>query len=182
MKPYLYLAAPILLFGLAACTGTPQKGMIPGSTYQLELLGRTQPTGSEFTRALTADYRTLALYEWGDYDWLAQQIFAKKGLAAAAGTAVPPEQLAEWSVSDPAAAADLKVARTHLMAVLAPDESPSGCQRLRQASIAGSMNSMRGGKPSGSGNAATPSAPQSPGLPPVTLGPPCLRRPRQRLR
>jgi len=118
MKPHLYLAAPIVLFGLVACTGTPQNGQIPGSTYQLELLGRTMPTGSEFTQALTADYLALAQYEWGEYDWLAQQIFAKKGLAAAAGTAVPPESLEEWSVSDPVAAADLKVARTYLISVL----------------------------------------------------------------
>jgi len=121
MNRALHLMAPLLLCGLAACTGTPQNGMIPRSTYQLELLNRTTPTGSPFTQALTADYRTLALYEWGEYDWFAQQVFAKKGLAAAAGNAVPPERLEDWSVSDPDAAADLRVARGHLIALLSGD-------------------------------------------------------------
>jgi OOP family OmpA-OmpF porin len=120
MRP-LHLIAPLLLCGVAACTGTPQNGMIPRSTYQLELLNRTTPTGSPFTQALTNDYRTLALYEWGEYDWYAQQVFAKKGLAAAAGTAVPPERLEDWAVSDPDAAADLRVARGHLITLLSSD-------------------------------------------------------------
>jgi len=121
MKRAVHLIAPLLFCGLAACTGTPQNGAIPGSTYQLELLNQTAPTGSPFTQALTADYRTLALYEWGEYDWLAQQIFAKKGLSAAAGNAVPPERLEDWLVSDPTAAADLRVARGHLVALLSGD-------------------------------------------------------------
>ncbi|CCG42386.1 OmpA family protein [Magnetospirillum molischianum] len=121
MKRALHLMAPLLLCGLAACTGTPQNGMIPRSTYQLELLNRTTPTGSPFTQALTTDYRTLALYEWGEYDWFAQQVFAKKGLAAAAGNAVPPERLEDWHVSDADAAADLRVARGYLVTLLAGD-------------------------------------------------------------
>ncbi|EPY00775.1 OmpA family protein [Magnetospirillum fulvum] len=121
MKRALHLIAPLLICGLSACTGTPMNGEIPGSTYQLERLNLTAPTGSPFTQALTTDYRTLALYEWGEYDWLAQQIFAKKGLSAAAGTPVPPERLEDWSIADPAAAADLRVARGHLVALLASD-------------------------------------------------------------
>jgi len=121
MNPRVYVAVPLILFGVVACTGTPENGMLPGSTYQLELLSRTPATGSAFTRALAADYLALAHYEWGEYDWLAQQIFAKKGLAAAAGTAVPPEALDEWSVADPEAATDLRMARATLTTMLASD-------------------------------------------------------------
>src|ERR1700733_1087197 len=103
MKPYATLALPLLLAGLAACTDSPASGWMPRGTYQLDQLTKATPTGSAFTQYLTADYRTFAQGEKDEYDWYAQQVFAKKGLAAAAGVAVPPEELADWSVSDDAA-------------------------------------------------------------------------------
>ena len=73
MKTYRMLVAPLLLCGLAACNGTPTNGLIPGSFYQIEQLNKTTPTGSPFTQALTADYRNLANYEKGEYDWNASR-------------------------------------------------------------------------------------------------------------
>jgi OOP family OmpA-OmpF porin len=121
MKPYIALALPFLLVGVAACTDSPASGWIPRGTYQIDQLNKVTPTGSAFTQYLTADYRAFANGEKDEYDWYAQQVFAKKGLAAASGVAVPPEQLADWSVDDQAAENDLQVARGNLVAVLSTD-------------------------------------------------------------
>lgn len=127
MKSYMKLAAPLLLCGLAACNGTPANGLLPGSVYQLEQLTKATPKGSAFTRALTENYRVFAQDEKDEYDWNAQQIFAKKGLAAADGKVMPPETLEYWDVSDPTAANDLRMARSRLVAMLnsdAPNRTP----------------------------------------------------------
>ncbi len=127
MKSYMKLAAPLLLCGLAACNGTPANGLLPGSVYQLEQLTKATPKGSAFTRALTENYRVMAQEEKDEYDWNAQQIFAKKGLAAADGNAMPPETLEYWDVSDPVAANDLRMGRARLINMLnsdAPNRAP----------------------------------------------------------
>jgi OOP family OmpA-OmpF porin len=123
MKSYTLFAVPLLLAGLAACNGTPANGLIPYSTYQLEQLTKATPTGSSFTQFLTADYRTFAQGEKDEYDWNAQKIFATKGLAAADGTAVPPERIEDWSFSsgDAAAVGDLTAARARLVTMLGGD-------------------------------------------------------------
>lgn len=121
MKTYKFLAAPILLCGLAACNGTPTNGLLPGSVYQLEQLNMATPKGDPFTQALTANYRVFAQAEKDEYDWNAQQVFAKKGLLAAAGTVPPPERIEDWSFHDrdAAAVADLQSSRTRLLTMLA---------------------------------------------------------------
>ena len=127
MKQYLKLAAPLVLCGLAACNGTPTNGLLPGSVYQLEQLNKAAPKGSPFTQALTANYRVFAQDEKDEYDWNAQQIFAKKGLAAADGIAMPPESMDYWTISEPLAANDLRAARARLVNMLgsdAPNRAP----------------------------------------------------------
>jgi len=121
MNTYKMLAAPLLFVGLVACTGTPSNGLLPGSVYQLEQLNMAKPTGSAFTQALTANYRVFAQAEKDEADWQAQQIFAKKGLIAAAGNAPPPEEFSEWSVADDAALKDLQSARERLVTMLRGD-------------------------------------------------------------
>jgi len=127
MKSYMKLAAPLLLCSLAACNGTPTNGLLPGSTYQLEQLTKATPKGSAFTRALAENYRIFAQEEMDEHDWNAQQIFAKKGLAAADGRVMPPETLEYWDVSDSTAANDLRMARARLVSMLnsdAPSRAP----------------------------------------------------------
>lgn len=121
MKNYAMLAAPLLLCGLAACTGTPANGRIPGSTYQLEELNKARPVGTPFTQALTANYRVLAQAELDEHDWNSQQMFAKKGLVAAEGRVPLPEMLSDWYIADKTAEYDLQVARGRLMAMLNSD-------------------------------------------------------------
>ncbi|MBF0324505.1 OmpA family protein [Magnetospirillum moscoviense] len=121
MKSYAKLAAPLFLFSLAACNGTPANGWIPGSVYQIEQLSMATFKGSPFTQALAANYLALARAEKEEYDWNSQKTFASKGLIAAKGTAPPPETLEYWNVSDRAAAKDLGIARARLMTMLATD-------------------------------------------------------------
>lgn len=121
MKRHAMLAAPLLLCGLAACTGTPTNGMLPGSTYQLEELNKAHPVGTPFTQALTANYRVLAQAERDEYDWNSSQMFAKKGLVAARGRIPLPERLDDWYIADKAAERDLRIARERLMVMLDSD-------------------------------------------------------------
>jgi OmpA-OmpF porin, OOP family len=131
MKTYRILAAPILLVGLAACTGTPTNGLLPGSTYQLDQLNMARATGSPFTQALTNDYRNLANYEMGEVDWNAQQHFAKKGLVAARGTAPQPTDRdhSDWGNLKGNSADELAAARVRLMTMLGGD-APSRLPQL----------------------------------------------------
>jgi len=116
MMRSLSFAVPILAaFALAACAN------FPGNTTYLDELNAATPTGSPFSQALSVGYKGFAQEERDEYDWLAQQRYARKGLDAAHGTVDQPENPADWSIDDPQAAQDLAAARTRLMAALASD-------------------------------------------------------------
>ncbi|MEQ8331682.1 hypothetical protein [Nisaea sp.] len=54
-----------------------------------------------FAHSLAAEYRRFALSEADDMaDWIDAEHFAKKTLASARGEAVPPEDLADWTLGD----------------------------------------------------------------------------------
>jgi OOP family OmpA-OmpF porin len=74
--------------------------MLVGCTSDIEQIRNTsEGTGSAFTQALTKEYRDFALYEADEmYDWPDASYFARKGLAAAAGEVVLPEELANWDL------------------------------------------------------------------------------------
>ncbi len=113
------LAVPLIVAG---CAG------FPGTTFELEELQRTTPSGAPFTQALAREYQAFADSERQQYDWFNSQHFARKGLEAAHGTAVAPESLADWRFSDRKAAADLASARTRLatlLATTAPTRAPA---------------------------------------------------------
>ncbi|MDR3437623.1 OmpA family protein [Telmatospirillum sp.] len=103
------LALPVMIAGCAS---------FPGTTYELEELERTKPSGSPFTQALAKEYRAFAGSERMQYSWFYSQHFARKGLAAAHGTVVPPEDMSDWSISDKDAWTALTAARGRLMAAL----------------------------------------------------------------
>lgn len=105
-----FLTLPLAVGGCAS---------FPGTTGYLDELTATTPTGSAFTQALSREYQAFAQSERDQYDWWDQQIFAKKGLEAAKGTAVAPEELARWSFSDKAAEAELVKGRERLVKALA---------------------------------------------------------------
>jgi OOP family OmpA-OmpF porin len=82
--------------------------------------------GTAFTQALTEEYRGLVVHEADeDYDWQGADYFARKGLAAAGGEVVLPDDVANVSATS---AETLSEARGRLMAALdggARDSNPT---------------------------------------------------------
>ena len=90
------------------------------STYSLEELRHTVPRGSAFQRELAKLYMNFADSEEKDYDWRNSWYFADKGLLAAYGKDVSPEDLENWNLSGDALA-HLEKSRADLLAALTPE-------------------------------------------------------------
>lgn len=113
------LALPVIVTGCAS---------FPGTTYYLDELRTATPSGAAFTQALSREYYAFAQSDKNQYDWMNSWHFAKKGLDASNGAAVPPESLSDWSFDDRQAAADLAAARVRLTNALesnAPERLPA---------------------------------------------------------
>jgi len=67
--------------------------------YDVNNIRNAQAVGSDFTKALTDEYRQIAVYEADEmYDWIDADYFARKGLRTADGEVVAPEQIADWNL------------------------------------------------------------------------------------
>ena len=108
MKQQRRTAAGLVLWGLAlllaGCSGwsyqPPMRGNVSFAPYNLGKLRAAVPASpTTFTQGLTSDYAGLAgslhdeIKDWADADY-----FARKGLAAAGGAAVAPENNSNWLV------------------------------------------------------------------------------------
>ena len=84
----------------------------------IDAMRTAEGTGSPFTQALTEEYRQIVLFEADEmYDWPDAGYFARKGLAAAGGEVVAPEEVANWNL--PADHVDeLSAARADLVSLL----------------------------------------------------------------
>jgi OOP family OmpA-OmpF porin len=82
------IAALALLCMLTACD----------STSSLRELRTAQPTGDAYQKALAIDYRGLAQLQESRYDWWTSKYFADKGLMAAYGRDIEPENPANWDI------------------------------------------------------------------------------------
>ena len=71
-------------------------GILAGCTSDIDTLRNTQGTGSPFTKALTDEYRQMSVNEADEYDWPDASYFARKGLSAANGQVVLPEEPGAW--------------------------------------------------------------------------------------
>ena len=101
------LAAIVWLAGCAAYVGK-----------DVEQLRGTAPSGSAFTRALTEEYREIALFEADEmHDWVDAEHFAGKGLITAGGEVVLPEHVGNWRLP-PERAEELSAARQRLAGLL----------------------------------------------------------------
>lgn len=89
------MAAVIGMTALAAACATPWEVADVN-----EIMVAPAPTvGSAFTKALFAEYKAYAIHEAKDeYEWDDAAIFARKGLRAATGEVVAPEEVASWSM------------------------------------------------------------------------------------
>jgi OOP family OmpA-OmpF porin len=94
-------------------------GLLAGCASNIEQVRGVQPTGgSAFTQALALEYRDFALFEADEmYDWPDADYFARKGLSAAGGEVVLPEELANWDLPQDKVG-ELSDARARLMRVL----------------------------------------------------------------
>ena len=87
---------------------------LAGCVSNIQTVSGAKGTGSPFTQDLTEQYKAFTADEAGEYDWSNANYFAKKGLAAASGQVVQPEQLSDWDI--PAdKQADLAAARQRLV-------------------------------------------------------------------
>jgi OOP family OmpA-OmpF porin len=97
-----------MLWALCAC-----------QTYSLQELRQVQPAGSEFQKALAREYMLLAEQEEQNYDWQDSWHFADKGLTAAYGNDVGPENVSDWNIPEDKRA-ELELARDELLSALKP--------------------------------------------------------------
>jgi OOP family OmpA-OmpF porin len=83
------LGAVALASVLAACA----------TAENVDRLNQATATGSPFSQKLAQEYRQIAAYERDEmYDWQDATYFADKGLNAAGGEVVAPEQLDAWNL------------------------------------------------------------------------------------
>lgn len=90
------------------------------SAYSLEKLRYAPPAKDPFHAALSKHYANFSAAEEQEYDWQDAWYFADKGLMAAYGNDIAPENLADWEI--PAVAkAEITKARESLVAALTPE-------------------------------------------------------------
>ena len=111
MKILGRIAPVVALMALAACAGT-------GADSDIEMMRNTETKGTAFTKALAEEYREIAIFEKDKmYDWPDAGRFARKGLRAANGEVVEPEQIGDWNLP-PDGVDELTSARAQLVALL----------------------------------------------------------------
>ena len=106
---------------------------LSGCASNIKQMEEVQATGgTPFTQALTEEYRSFVAHEKDERDWSAADYFAIKGLAAAGGEVVLPEEVAEAGDHTQA----LTDARGQLMAALdggARESNPQVAARAQRA-------------------------------------------------
>ncbi len=74
-------------------------GLLAGCASNIQQVRTVEATGSPFTKALTEEYRQFTIFEADEmYDWTDADYFARKGLAAAGGEVVLPEEPGNWDL------------------------------------------------------------------------------------
>jgi OmpA-OmpF porin, OOP family len=108
-------------------------GLLSGCASNIKQIEEVQASGgTAFTQALTEEYRSFVAHEKDERDWTAADYFAIKGLAAAGGQVVLPEEVGDVGEHGPA----LTDARAKLMAALdggARDSNPQVAARAQRA-------------------------------------------------
>lgn len=119
--------------------------LLAGCASNIEQLRTVEASGgTAFTQALTEEYRAFVVHEADDdSDWSGADYFARKGLAAAGGETVLPEEVANISAHAPLggrvsaeSAETLNEARGRLMAALDGGARDSNPQVAAQAQVA----------------------------------------------
>ncbi len=106
------LAALATLAMLSACD----------TTASLEELREATPQGDDYSKALATGYRDYAEQKATAYEWETSRYFADKGLMAAYGRDITPEEPGNWEIST-SALPEFNEARTKLMEAITADRS-----------------------------------------------------------
>jgi OmpA-OmpF porin, OOP family len=91
--------------------------LLAGCASDIAAVKTAQGGPTPFSQALTEEYKGYVANETSNYDWRYAHYFARKGLQAAQGRDVLPEDPASWDVSDKAKS-QLVAARQQLIAAL----------------------------------------------------------------
>lgn len=110
-------------------------GFLAGCASDVDQMREVQPSGgTPFTQALTEEYRQIVAFEADEQaDWVDAHYFARKGLAAANGDIVLPEELGIWDLP-PEKVDELTAARGRLMRAMdagARDSNPTLAARAQ---------------------------------------------------
>jgi OOP family OmpA-OmpF porin len=108
MKLQSLAVSVLALVGLSACD-------LAGPLQDLKT---SPPASSRFGQSLATSYLAFAQEEADDYDWFNSRHFALKGLAAARGETVLPENPADWDVDNGPSQGDLAALRARLIVAL----------------------------------------------------------------
>ncbi len=85
MRHHFLALGAVAIIAMSGCTNLSQ-------------LAKQVPPGDDFNALLSNEYLAYATAESERYDWYDSEYFAKKGLRAASGLNVQPENLADWDV------------------------------------------------------------------------------------
>lgn len=92
------------------------------TSASLDELREVTPVGDDYSKALAEGYREFAEQKAAAYAWETSKYFADKGLMAAYGRDIEPEDATNWEIS-PAAQPEFAEARTKLMAAIQANRS-----------------------------------------------------------
>jgi len=105
-----------------------------GTGWSLDSLKNMKPAGTPFQNALAREYQDLAQSEADTYDWQNSSYFAKKGLSAAYGNDIQPENPERWDVPDETKLT-LEEARTRLVNMLNDKNKRVSPERMAHAQM-----------------------------------------------
>ena len=111
-KTLFALAALATLAMLTACD----------TTASLDELREATPQGDAYSKALAEGYRDFAEQKAAVYAWETSKYFADKGLMAAYGRAIDPEDASQWEIA-PAAQPEFAEARAKLIEAITANRS-----------------------------------------------------------
>lgn len=121
---------PIAIATLGGCAI-----LLGACTTDLQKMDAAQaPAGTDFTRALSADYRGLATQQWGSQvDFTGSEHFARKAMASGRGEAIAPDTIAAYG-PPVRLQPEIVAARARLLAALqgdAPTRVPVAAARAQ---------------------------------------------------
>ncbi len=82
---HILISATLAIAALTGCTNLSQ-------------LAKQAPAGDDYYALLSNEYLAYSAAEAEQYDWYDSEYFAKKGLRAASGINVQPENIADWDI------------------------------------------------------------------------------------